>query len=159
MIDPRNRLLRFLLLGPTAGAFAATSNTCGALIVWVLFGEPDFYFRGWNSVPLSFILGSIIGARTGIIYGLLLTTFEILTRRTVRISWLLVNLAMISFLASVLVAYIEIKAFVEVGRLSQVPIWWEELFSIVVCCILGPMLSKRITPNQQIQETPLANCS
>ena len=156
MIEPENKMLRFLLLGPIVGAVAAASITCGAFIVWVMFKEPDFYFRGWFEVPYTFILGCLTGFFTGIIYGVLLITFEVITHRTVRVLWFVSTLVLITFMASILVAYIEIKAFVEVGTLRQIPAWWVVLLNIVICCVFGPLLSKRNTPDLSMQENSVA---
>ena len=31
------------------------------MIIWIAFREPDLYFRGWSTVPLSFFLCGILG--------------------------------------------------------------------------------------------------
>jgi hypothetical protein len=140
MVNSANKVLRFLLLGPIAGALAGGSVTCAGVIVWVFFGEPpDFYFRGWWWVEATFILQLIVGSIVGVLPGAILITFEHEARRVVRLLWFLVMLPLAAFVISVPWVYIEF-----IRHRSFFPLWPQSL-TVVLCCALGPLLSRSWT--------------
>ena len=58
------RALRLFVLGPLTGAAVAFAQTTAAMLCWVSWGEPDFYFRGWSGVQVDYLLLACPTARS-----------------------------------------------------------------------------------------------
>jgi len=94
-----NPILRFMFIGPFTGAFVGLMQVAVAVVIWVLQGTPDFYFRGAQGVVLSSFMFTVCGGLTGCIYGGVLLLFERFTRRRIRpliTLWLTLGLAALS---------------------------------------------------------------
>jgi hypothetical protein len=123
-------ILRFLLLGPCTGAMIGFAQTSAAVLCWIAYGQPDFYFRGWDGVDLTY-LGSIVGGGfIGIAYGLGLWTFEHLTGRRIRSLIVIPLLLVLAFAAAASIAAIEFR---------RQSIWFLPPESIAI--VLGVVLS------------------
>jgi hypothetical protein len=77
--------LRFALLGPATGAALGFIDATAAVLVWVLRGQPDFLFRGWNGVFVDYMVTMLGGAVVGIPYGGAVLLFERLSDRRRRL--------------------------------------------------------------------------
>ena len=66
--DGRHPVQRFLLLGPLTGVLVGYAQVTVAVIVWVLHGEPDFYFRGGEGVVPTYLTLMIGGGIVGVAY-------------------------------------------------------------------------------------------
>jgi len=103
-----NPVLRFLLLGPITGILVGYAQVTVAVVFWVYYGQPDFYFRGRPGVEMSYLLSMIGGGFVGIIYGSVLLLLEHLTRRRIQP---LIALALVIVLASGIAAVITAVEF------------------------------------------------
>jgi magnesium-transporting ATPase (P-type) len=94
-----NPIMRFIFLGPFTGAFVGLIQVAVAVVIWVLHGLPDFYFRGAQGVVVTSFMFTVCGGLTGCIYGGVLLLFERFTRRRIRpliTLWLTLGLAALS---------------------------------------------------------------
>ena len=66
-MELRNLIKRFALLGIAAGMLVGVFATDAVIIIWCIFGQPDFYFRG---------LGGAFSHLMSMILLLTLTTLE-----------------------------------------------------------------------------------
>jgi hypothetical protein len=76
-------------MGPLTGIAVGLAQTTAALLCWLWHGQPDFYFRGWSGVQVEYQINVVAGAFAGLGYGVVLSGFELLTRKRVRL-WLTV---------------------------------------------------------------------
>jgi hypothetical protein len=102
-------ILRFLLLGPFTGAMVGFAQASATALGWMFYGQPDFYFRGWEEVDFMFLLLTIYGGFVGIVYGLGLWTFERLTGRQIRLLIVIPLLLVLAFAAAAIIAAIEFR--------------------------------------------------
>ena len=97
-------ILRFFLLGPFTGACVGFAQATAAVLCWIRAGEPDFYFRGWPGVQMSYFLLTVGGGIVGTAYGVALVVFERWSRRSVRLSIVLPVTIIIAFAAAIPIA-------------------------------------------------------
>lgn len=82
-------MLRLLLLGPVTGGVVGLASTSAAVLAWLVFGQPDFYFRSWSGVVAQYLMLTIGGAGAGMFYGLGLLTYERLSGCRVQLALLI----------------------------------------------------------------------
>lgn len=78
------RLLRIFLLGPMTGALVGLVQATAELLCWLSLGQPDFFFRGWDGVRVTYFTEAIGGWMVGVPYGFVLFLFEQQGRRRMR---------------------------------------------------------------------------
>ena len=76
-------MVRFLIIGPITGVLVGYAQVTVAVIVWVLHGEPDFYFRGGDVVS-EYLIFMVGGGAVGVVYGAVLLGLENLTHRRIQ---------------------------------------------------------------------------
>jgi len=141
-------LLRFFVYGPLLGAGVGIVQTIAAVTVWVSYGTPDFYFRGWSGVEFQLIGMTAGGGLVGIPFGLLLLAYEKRTKRRVRIGLFLPFLLGMAFVIG--------NAIVWYNFATSPEMIWFPLAPIVTAITLGLLLafalSKNVEANDRIQK-------
>ena len=102
-------IMRLFLLGPVTGGLVGFAQTSAAVLWWVHYGEPDFYFRGWSGVDMDYMLSTIGGGIVGVGYAVLIWGFERLTARHIRLLLVIPATVAIGFLAAALIATTEFQ--------------------------------------------------
>jgi hypothetical protein len=136
--DGRHPVQRFLLLGPLTGVLVGYAQVTVAVIVWVLHGEPGFYFRGGQGVILTYLGFTIGGGIVGVAYGALLMGLECLTHRRIRP---IIALGLILAMASIIAAVFITKAFHD---RTIVWVFAPQVCAVVLGILVSMAVSKRI---------------
>jgi len=86
MPDRWRGALLLWVFGPLTGAAIGIAQTSAALFCWLANDKPDFYFRGWSGVEVTYKLCAVYGAIVGWFFGLTLLGFERLFRRRITLA-------------------------------------------------------------------------
>jgi len=127
-----------LLLGPITGVLVGYAQVTVAVIVWVLYGEPDFYFRGGQGVIFTYLDFTIGGGIVGVAYGVLLMGLEHLTGRRIRP---IIALGLILVMASIIAAVFITKEFHD---RSIVWVFAPQVCAVALGLLVSMAVSKRI---------------
>jgi hypothetical protein len=137
-MELRNLIKRFALLGIAAGMLVGVFATDAAIIIWCIFGQPDFYFRGLGGSFSHLMSMILLFCFAGMLQGVLLLLIEIIFKRSINIPRFLFTQSLILvFSYSIIVSF----AF------SKNEIFWnpfyEPLIFIAFGIMLGLFLSKK----------------
>ncbi len=88
--------IRFLILDPITGALIGILHALVGAVIWMLSGQPDFYFRGFSGVQVYSLAESIGGFAVGIPYGFLLMFLERVSSRKLELSRFLFRILLIA---------------------------------------------------------------
>jgi len=128
-----------------SGALASAVHTAVAVVVWVQYREPDFYFRGWGSVDATLMVGMIMGITRGILLGMALVLLEDLTSRRIRAVWFLLTIWTISLV----VAGVSISAEFHKQRVFDHRLGLEWI-PLGLSALVSPLLSRRIAVSEKM---------
>jgi hypothetical protein len=136
---PRARW-RLWVIGPVAGTLAGVIDTLAALLWWVHFDQPDFYFRGWDGVEFTLQMNAFAGGVVGVVLAIALGLFEWLSRRRVSVGRQMAATVVLSTLVFLPIHYLEIRDH----QLWSIP---GAEFSVAgLCLVSAMMLSHKTSP-------------
>ena len=135
---PWRAFLRFLVLGPVTGAVIGFVQTTAAALVWILYGQPEFFFRGWNGVMFHYMTFTVGGSMVGVVYGVILLTFERVTGQEIRLRIVIPWLACLAFGVALAIVVYEF----EQGKLIRFYLA-REVGAIAMGLLLSVMNSRR----------------
>ncbi len=135
-----NKLFRFFLLGPFAGALVSATTTFSGVIIWMYYDQIDFYFRGWPGVSVHFMMNTFFNSIASIIPGGILLFIEHITERRVRMICYLITLPILLFSIFIPYVYVEFSKHEIFGHPFLEPI----LF-VIISIFLGLTLLRRDT--------------
>lgn len=131
------RILRYALLGPVAGAIIGAIDTATALCFWLFHGQPDFYFRGWSGVRMTLPALTVGGAMAGVAFAVMLYLTERLLRRTAPMRLLLIAMAAVAVVTFLIVDCL---------RFRDMELWggfWPETWVAVASYFCALLLAHR----------------
>lgn len=136
-------LIRLFVGGPVLGALAGMAQTASSSTVWLLHGQPDFYFRGWQGVQVSFAMWAVGGAMAGAAFLLVLLMWEVTLKRAVRLALFVPVVVAVGFLIAFAVTWIEFQrgALITLFGLPML----SELLALAFAAACAPVLARPLS--------------